>query len=131
MLKPFFIKKKNIDNRLLPAVTSDDAGKIFIVNEDGKLVLVKYGAVSTVLVELTQEEAQEIYGGGNVTKTLIIDPDSVVIAFSILTQQLLCYKSAETETAVVYRSIAEADLNVECSYTLQSGTLRIYTRNVV
>lgn len=38
MLKPFYIKKKNIDNRLLPAVTAADAGKALVVDANGKIV---------------------------------------------------------------------------------------------
>lgn len=37
MLKPFYNKKKNIDDRLVPAVTAADAGKALIVGEDGKI----------------------------------------------------------------------------------------------
>lgn len=43
MLKPFYIKKKNIDNRLLPAVTAADAGKVLGVTEEGKFGLVEGG----------------------------------------------------------------------------------------
>lgn len=38
MLKPFYNKKKNIDVRLLPAVTAADAGKALVVDENGKIV---------------------------------------------------------------------------------------------
>lgn len=38
MLKPFYNKKKNIDNRLLPVVTADDAGKGLVVDENGNIV---------------------------------------------------------------------------------------------
>ena len=38
MLKPFYNKKKNIDDRLLPPVTAADAGKALVVDENGKIV---------------------------------------------------------------------------------------------
>ncbi|MBO7206954.1 MAG: hypothetical protein J6W10_05005 [Kiritimatiellae bacterium] len=43
MLKPFFIKKKNIDDRLLPSATVADVGKIVAVTEDGGFDLVEAG----------------------------------------------------------------------------------------
>lgn len=43
MLKPFYNKKKNIDNRLLPSATVADAGKLVGVTEDGKFGLVEGG----------------------------------------------------------------------------------------
>lgn len=43
MLKPFYNKKKNIDNRLLPAVTAADAGKVLGVTKDGNFGLVEAG----------------------------------------------------------------------------------------
>lgn len=37
MLKPFYNRKVNIDDRLVPAVTAEDAGKALVVGEDGKI----------------------------------------------------------------------------------------------
>lgn len=37
MLKPFYNRKVNIDDRLVPEVTAEDAGKALIVGEDGKI----------------------------------------------------------------------------------------------
>ena len=37
MLKPFWNKKKNINDRLTPVVSAADAGKALVVNEDGKI----------------------------------------------------------------------------------------------
>lgn len=50
MLKPFFIKKKNIDNRLLPVVSAADAGKVLGVTEDGKVAAVEAGGGDGILV---------------------------------------------------------------------------------
>lgn len=44
MLKPFYNKKKNIDDRLVPAVTAADAGKFLGVTEDGKIAPVEGGS---------------------------------------------------------------------------------------
>lgn len=43
MLKPFYNKKKNIDDRLVPAVSAADAGKFLGVTEEGKIALVEGG----------------------------------------------------------------------------------------
>lgn len=43
MIKPFYNKKKNIDNRLVPAVSPSDAGKVLGVTEDGKIAPVEGG----------------------------------------------------------------------------------------
>lgn len=43
MLKPFYNKKKNIDNRLVPVVSAADAGKVFGVDEEGNITLVEGG----------------------------------------------------------------------------------------
>lgn len=43
MLKPFYNKKKNIDDRLVPAVTADDVGKVLGVIEEGKIAPVEGG----------------------------------------------------------------------------------------
>lgn len=43
MLKPFYNKKKNIDDRLVPAVTAADAGKVLGVTEEGKIAPVEAG----------------------------------------------------------------------------------------
>lgn len=43
MLKPFYIKKKNIDNRLVPEVSAADAGKVLGVTEDGSIAPVEAG----------------------------------------------------------------------------------------
>lgn len=43
MLKPFYNKKKNIDDRLVPAVSAADAGKVLGVTEEGKVAPVEGG----------------------------------------------------------------------------------------
>lgn len=43
MLKPFYIKKKNINNRLVPPVSAADAGKVLGVTEEGKIAPVEGG----------------------------------------------------------------------------------------
>ncbi len=49
MLKPFYNKKKNIDNRLVPAVSAADAGKVLGVTEEGKIGLVESGGGGDLL----------------------------------------------------------------------------------
>lgn len=46
MLKPFYNKKKNINDRLVPAVSVADAGKFLGVTEDGKIAPVEGGGGS-------------------------------------------------------------------------------------
>lgn len=48
MLKPFYNKKKNIDYRLVPAVSPDDAGKVLGITEDGKIAPVEGGGLPDV-----------------------------------------------------------------------------------
>lgn len=48
MLKPFWVKKKNIDKQLLPEFSSDDEGLILGIGEDGKIVSVDPGDLSEV-----------------------------------------------------------------------------------
>lgn len=43
MLKPFYNKKKNIDNRLVPPVTAVDVGKVLGVDDEGKYALTEGG----------------------------------------------------------------------------------------
>lgn len=43
MLKPFYNKKKNIDDRLVPEVSVADAGKVLGVTEEGKIAAVEAG----------------------------------------------------------------------------------------
>lgn len=43
MLKPFYNKKKNIDDRLLPVVSAADAGKALVVDANGKIVIGEAG----------------------------------------------------------------------------------------
>lgn len=49
MLKPFWNKKKNIDDRLTPAVTAADAGKALVVDENGKIIASEVGGDSLYL----------------------------------------------------------------------------------
>ena len=65
MLKPFYIKKKNIDNRLLPPATAADAGKLVGVTEGGNFGLVEDG------------------GGGGSSHVVFLDSIS-------LTERVLC-----------------------------------------
>lgn len=43
MVKPFYIKKKNIDDRLVPEVSAADAGKVLGVTDAGKIAPVEGG----------------------------------------------------------------------------------------
>ena len=71
MLKPFFIKKKNIDNRLLPAVTAADVGKVFGVTEDGKVAAVEDGGTKKMInIPLTDVEFGQIFAGTPLDKTI-------------------------------------------------------------
>lgn len=47
MLKPFFIRKKNIDNRLVPVVSAADAGKALTVDDNGNIIA---GGVGTIFI---------------------------------------------------------------------------------
>lgn len=49
MLKPFFNKKKNIDDRLVPEVSVEDAGKALVVGEDGKITTGEVGGGTEVV----------------------------------------------------------------------------------
>ena len=46
MLKPFYNRKKNIDDRLVPEVSVEDAGKALVVGDDEKITT---GEVSSLL----------------------------------------------------------------------------------
>lgn len=61
MLKPFYNKKKNIDDRLVPAVSAADAGKVLGVTEEGKIAPVEGG------------------GGGSYTHLLTLDQETRAI----------------------------------------------------
>jgi len=50
MLKPFYNKKKNIDNRLLPSATVADAGKVLGVDDEGKYALTEGGGGGKFIV---------------------------------------------------------------------------------
>lgn len=78
MLKPFYNKKKNIDDRLVPAVSAADAGKVLGVTEDGKIAAVEGGGGSQLYCHL-------IRGFGSATSfnyTVLIndDPEEFTLA---------------------------------------------------
>ena len=72
MLKPFYNKKKNIDDRLLPAVTVDDAGKFLGVTEDGKFAPVEGADFS-----LIRGKNIELTVSNNVLSAVTIDNVSI------------------------------------------------------
>lgn len=67
MLKPFYNKKKNIDNRLLPVVTAEDAGKVLGVTEDGKIGLIENGGSDQLYLH-------SVYIAGGMNYTLLSGP---------------------------------------------------------
>ena len=86
MLKPFYNKKKNIDNRLLPSVTAADAGKLVGVTDEGKFGLVEGGGGGGVVpiddlpnITLTVEDVTKLQNGESVTFELskAIDPNKI------------------------------------------------------
>ena len=84
MLKPFYNKKKNIDNRLLPSATVADAGKVVGVTEDGKFGLVgggntepyPKGTIQLKIVKVSDEDPETVDLSAN---TLIMYADRTVI----------------------------------------------------
>lgn len=76
MLKPFYNKKKNIDNRLVPEVSAADAGKVLGVTEDGKIGLVEGGKKFIHVPEFSALEFLQLMSGSAITK-IIPDNESV------------------------------------------------------
>lgn len=134
MLKPFYNKKKNIDDRLVPAVSAADAGKVLGVTEEGKIAAVEAGGgVNIVTVEITAEEAISIYQEGSVQKTIPNPTAALIISIKTPdTNELYCFKSMVTSAShtVEWRSVADADLNIRCIYSMESGVLDISQRNL-
>lgn len=93
MLKPFFIKKKNIDNRLVPVVTAADAGKVLGVTEDGKIAPVEggggadfevvYFTIESGTPALSKSYAEMIGNGEFVKNFIFIMTSSNYFAYAI------------------------------------------------
>ena len=75
MLKPFYNKKKNIDDRLVPAVTAADAGKLLGVTEEGKIAPVEGGGGS----QLYLHEISRNYEFETKLKIITSDPEPMTV----------------------------------------------------
>lgn len=84
MLKPFYNKKKNIDDRLVPAVTAADAGKVVGVDEEGNITLIEAGSGGgsdsfNVNIAITGEivQSQIVFNEGTLDKPIAEVVDAV------------------------------------------------------
>lgn len=81
MLKPFYIKKKNIDDRLVPEVFASDAGKVLGVTEEGKIAPVEAGGVDA-LPEMTSADGGKILVVGTDGKLKLFKSNYPIICTS-------------------------------------------------
>ena len=77
MLKPFYNKKKNIDNRLLPAATAVDAGKVVGVTEDGKISLVEGDGIGSQ----GPFNIESLPLSGGMTENIVFESEEAAIAY--------------------------------------------------
>ena len=96
MLKPFYNKKKNIDNRLLPLATAADAGKFVGVTDEGKFGLVEGGGASEILIVHPTVDGQ-----GNV----VLDKTySEMLAHLTEDKPVLCMNAGIASTRMSYNN---------------------------
>lgn len=76
MLKPFYNKKKNIDDRLVPAVTAADAGKVLGVTEEGKIAAVEGGGGSQLYLH---EIGRKNYQNETRLKIITSNPEPMTV----------------------------------------------------
>lgn len=133
MLKPFYIKKKNIDDRLVPDVSAADAGKVLGVNDDGKVVAVEAGGgFSIALIDLSAQDIVKVYQGNTVSKSTQADTSVAIVILRIPDGTMTyCYLSVASSTDLVYRSIADTDINIKVEYKIATGIANISQRTIV
>lgn len=122
MLKPFYNKKKNIDNRLLPSATAADAGKVVGVTEDGNFVLVEGGSVyPEVKIKFTTQDitpveipARSFLG--------ITNSDGLIFASLVTRESFILPESGKVNCTADLISLSEDpmdtnDLIIQTAYT--------------
>ena len=117
MLKPFYIKKKNINSRLVPPVSAADAGKLLGVDEEGNIILVEdSGKKKIINIPITDIEFGQMYGGTPVDKTIASSETSNL--------------DDETLTSVIITITREDGAVIFCNYAA-GQTAKCYWGNIV
>lgn len=128
MLKPFYIKKKNIDNRLLPEVSVTDAGKVLGISEEGTIIPVEGGGgFKEISIDITSAQAEDLIGGETVFINRDYDGSALVITLRFPDgSEILCYLINRNSGYLSYLAQMRLTGSFEVNYIDGQFSVRYY-----